>query len=101
MKNKTTRELPPIQIWKLKEQGSNRGETYMEGWDNDDGLIEINNRKYGGYKDFTDEDWDLLNDNYGVLLWRLNQELPTILNEVINNHRMIEQILEDFKRGEF
>ena len=93
MKNKTTRELPPIQIWKLKEQGS-QPETYSEGWDNDDGLLLIDNR---GYKDFTNEDWDLLNDNYERLLWRFNEELPMILYEVISNHNMVEEFLEELK----
>ena len=96
MTTKKERQLPPIQIWKLKEQGSNP-ETYQEYWDNDDGLLDINNREY---KDFTDEDWDLLNDNYGRLLWRLNEELPMILYEVISNHKMVEQFLEEIKQGD-
>tara|TARA_B100000315_G_scaffold250820_1_gene284375 strand:+ start:511 stop:849 length:339 start_codon:yes stop_codon:yes gene_type:complete len=109
MKNKEQkmRKVPPLQFWKVRkyfldcDMNGNlyryRGEPCEGngiGFGGEDGLYQINEKKY---PNFTDEDWDLLNDNYFELLDKLNEEIPTILSSVIDNHQIIETLLEEIK----
>ena len=107
MKNKKMRKVPPLQFWKVRKYFLDcdmNGNLYKYknepcdgngiGYGGEDGLYQINEKTY---PNFTDEDWDLLDENYFELLDRLNEETPIILSSVIQNNQMIETLLKEIK----